>query len=236
MAESMLGEPSDVSRVLFPPDYTTASVMMSCVYQTRGQVWTAVVSKNEAAPDLFTLDEAQTLLRDGAARLDWAGHAPDGQRVVITAVGSYQLEEAVKASNRLRERGIPHTLVYMLEPGRFRTPRSDGEAAHAAEGRLVQDLYPGSVEARVFVTHTRPEPLLGALQPLHTGHRKTKGLGYIGKGGTLTAPGMLFVNRSTWAHIVETVANVLETPREDILSVDELAAIDFKRSPEGVLI
>lgn len=50
--------------------------------------------------------------------------------------------------------------------------------------------------ARLFVTHTRPEPVLGVLGPLHTGPR-TSGLGYVNQGGTLSTPGMLFVNCSS---------------------------------------
>ena len=38
MAEAMLGEPSDVSRVLFPPDRNTAAVLIQAVYRTRGQI------------------------------------------------------------------------------------------------------------------------------------------------------------------------------------------------------
>src|SRR5439155_893848 len=51
MAEAMLGEPSDVSRVLFPPDRNTAAVLLQAVYQTRGQIWTLVVPKAEHDPE-----------------------------------------------------------------------------------------------------------------------------------------------------------------------------------------
>lgn len=40
MAELMLGEPSDVSRLLFVPDYNAAAVVMQGVYQVQGQIWT----------------------------------------------------------------------------------------------------------------------------------------------------------------------------------------------------
>ncbi|MGH7872322.1 MAG: xylulose 5-phosphate 3-epimerase, partial [Candidatus Binatia bacterium] len=45
MAETMLGELSHVSRVLFPPDFNTAAAMMERIYQTRGQFWTVVIPK-----------------------------------------------------------------------------------------------------------------------------------------------------------------------------------------------
>jgi phosphoketolase len=124
----------------------------------------------------------------------------------------------------------------MLEPGRFRAPRSEGERAHAAPSVLRDELYPDSVPKRVFVTHTRPEPLLGTLQPLHTGRDQTIALGFVAQGGTLTVPGMLFVNRCTWAHALAAVASVLGLPREELLTPEELAVLDGKASPEGVLV
>ncbi len=236
MAESMLGEVSDVSRVLFPPDYNSAAVVTRALYQTQGQIWTLVIAKYPDVADLFTLDEAMQLVNDGAARLEWAGHDLPNQRIILTAVGSYQLEEVVRASSRLAERGIPHSVVYVIEPGRFRRPRTQGELEHAAGAGTVESLYPPSVEARVFVTHTRPEVTLGVLDPLHTGAGKTCALGYIGHGGTLTPPGLLFVNRSTWAHIVDRVGGMLGTARDDLLSADEQKALDGKTCPEGPII
>lgn len=236
MAESMMGEVSNVSRVVFIPDYNTAVVVTQGLYQTHGQIWTMIVSKYETAPDFFTLEEAKTLLREGALRLDWACYGMPNQKIVLTAMGSYQLEEVIKASNRLKEKDIPHSVVYMLEPGRFRIPRSDGEKRHSASNDLKEELYPEAVKARVFVTHTRPEPILGLLQSLNKGWDHTGALGFIGAGGTLTSSGMLFVNRCTWAHILEEVARVLKFPGEDILSAEEIAAVHGKGSPEGVII
>jgi phosphoketolase len=235
MAEAMLGEPADVSRVLFPADYNTAAVVTLGVYQTQGQIWTLVVPKMDAVADLFTPEEAVRLLEQGALRLDWAGHEVSRQRVVLTAIGAYQLEEVLKASARLRERDIPHSVVYMLEPGRFRTPRSEGERDHAAPAELCAELYSKDVPARVFVTHTRPDRLLGTLQALNTGER-TVGLGFVNHGGTLSVAGMLFVNRCSWAHVLGEAAQMLDLPQEDVLTQQELAALDGKVSPEGVIV
>jgi phosphoketolase len=235
MGEAMLGEPSDVSRVLFVPDYNTASVVMHYLYQTHGQIWTLVVPKMDVIPELFTLEEATLLLKNGALRLDWACHDPDRQRVVLTAIGAYQLEEVLKSSARLGERNVPHSVIYMAEPGKFRIPRSDRERAHMAPAQLQAELYPSSVPARIFVTHTRPEILLGILQPLHTGFYQTGALGFINHGGTLSVPGMLFVNRCTWAHVLLEVARVLGMLQEELLTSKELAALNGKASPEGVL-
>ena len=235
MAEAMLGEPSDVSRVLFVPDYNTASVVMHHLYQTHGQIWTLVVPKIDMIPDLFTLDEATYLLNNGVLRLDWTCYEKESQHVILTAIGAYQLEEVLKASARLRERNVPHSVIYMVEPGRFRTPRSNREEAHLAPAPLQAELYPSSVPARIFVTHTRPEVLLGILQPLHTGTYQTGGLGFINHGGTLSVQGMLFVNRCTWAHVLIEVARVLGMLQEELLTSGELAALGGKASPEGIL-
>ncbi len=236
MAEAMLSEPSDVSRVLLVPDYNTAAAVMGGVYQTQGQLWTLVVPKIDQVADLFTPEEAARLLEQGALRLDWAGYKLAQPRVVLTAIGAYQLEEVLKASARLTEREVPHSVVYMLEPGRFRSPRSEGERAHSAPARLQAELYPDAVPARIFVSHTRPEPLLGTLQPLHSGVGRTTALGFVGKGGTLTVPGMLFVNRCTWAHILNDAARLLDIAREELLTSEELTALEGRASPEGVII
>jgi phosphoketolase len=235
MAEAMLGEPSDVSRVLFVPDYNTAAVVMQRVYQTQGQIWTLVVPKIEGIPDLFTFEEATRLLEQGALRMDWACHELVRQRLVVTAIGAYQLEEVLKASARLKGRQVPHSVVYMLEPGRFRAPRSENEKAHLVPAQLQAELYPNSVPARVFVTHTRPELLLGTLQPVNTGSDLSAALGFINQGGTLNVPGMLFVNRCTWVNILLEVARVLGMLQEELLTPEELAVLDGKSSPEGVI-
>lgn len=235
MAEALLGEPADVSRVLFPADFNTAAAVMRAVYQTQGQIWTLVVPKGDGVPDLFTPDEAEQLLRDGALGLDWAGHRPAEARVVLTAIGAYQLQEALRASRRLGERGLAHSLVYMLEPGRFRRPRGEREGQAMAADDVRSHLYPDPVAARVFLTHTRPEPMLGVLQPLHAGAR-TAALGYTNHGGTLSVEGLLFVNRATWAHTLDAVAGVLSLPRTELLTPAELAALDHEASPEGVIV
>ncbi|HEU4368686.1 MAG TPA: xylulose 5-phosphate 3-epimerase [Methylomirabilota bacterium] len=235
MAEAMLAEPSHVSRVVFPLDSNTTAAAIREVYRTHGQIWTLVVPKGSSIPDLFTGDEAEALVRDGAAVLPWAGFRPEHARVVLTAVGAYQLVQALRASERLAVREVAHAVVAMLEPGRFRRPRDERERAHAAAAEVVQACYPDAVRARVFLTHTRPESVLGALGPLHTGP-DTVGLGFINQGGTLSIEGLLFVNRATWAHAVEAAARLLGLPREQVLDEPERAALDGRASPEGVIV
>jgi phosphoketolase len=234
LAEALLGEPSDVSRVLFVADHNTAAAVMEGVYATRGQIWTIVAAKAAAIPDLFTPEEARQLLRDGGMRLPWAGLEPDRARLVLTAIGGYQLVETLAASARLAERGVAHSVVYLLEPGRFRAPRSEREARHAGPAAVRQRLYPDAVAARVFLTHTRPEPMLGVLAPLSTGDG-TVVLGFVNQGATLEVEGMLFLNRATWAHVVDVAARLVGAPRGDLLTEDEQGALDRRRSPAGLI-
>ena len=195
-----------------------------------------VVPKSGSIANLFTPDEAETLLQQGAMQPEWASYQPEEAQVILTAIGAYQLEEVIKASARLTVKDIPHSVIYMLEPGRFRFPRDAGELAHAASGELCKQLYPDNVPARIFVSHTRPEPILGTLQPLCTGHSHTVALGFINEGGTLNRYGMLFINRCTWGHILAEIARVLEMKPEDLLSQSEVKAIQSKISPEGIII
>jgi phosphoketolase len=196
MAEALLGEPSYVSRVVFAADFNTAAAVMEEVYQTHGQFWTVVVPKADTIPDWFAGEDARRLVKEGGIRVEWAGYDMGRAPIVVAAVGAYQFEEALKASQRLAERQLPHAMVYLLEPGRFRAPRSEREAAHHASTSLIETLFPAQVQPRIFLTHTRPETILGVLGTLHTGSQ-TCGLGYINEGGTLNTPGMLFRNRCT---------------------------------------
>jgi len=234
MAEALMAEMADVSRVVFPGDYNSALAVMSAIYNSRGQLWGVVAAKRDL-PVYFDEDECRALCRHGAIELSWLGHERQRPRVILTAIGSYQMIEAQKASQRLSARRVAHRVVYMLEPGRFRQPRWQGERDHAAPAELVRELYPGSVEPRVFLVHTRPEPMIGALRPLDTGPRRTATLGFINRGGTLDANGMLFVNRATWAHALDAVAKVADIPREELLAGEEREALDGRRNPQGVL-
>jgi phosphoketolase len=235
MAEGMLGELSHVSRVVFPPDFNSAAAVMERIYQTHGQIRTVVVPKADTVPNLFTPEEARSLVAEGALQLDWAAHEIHRAELTLVAMGAYQLGEVLKASRRLAERDLPHTVVYLLEPGRFRVPRSPTETAHMASGILRETLFPGSIHCRVLITHTRPEPMLGLLEPFHAASLKS-GLGYINQGGTYDTPGLLFVNGSSWAHCVAEVARLLGLARERLLEKPELQALTGEITPHGIII
>lgn len=154
--------------------------------------------------------------------------------MVLATLGAYQLGQVLRASRRLAERGVGHAVVYLIEPGRFRAPRSPREASHMASAEVGQRLFPEGTPV-VFVARTRPETLLGVLHPVCNG-RRTAGLEYINHGGTLTPSGLLWVNRTPWAHGVERVAYLLGMPRESLLTAEELAAVDGRATPEGTII
>lgn len=222
--EALLGEMADTSRVVFPPDWNTAVATMRAVYRTHAQVWSVVVAKNDL-PVRFTPDQAEALVAEGAVRL-----CGDGiERVLLVAVGGYQLEEALRASARLTERAVGHAVVYLFEPSRFRVPRDEVEATMLAPEDARERLFPSGADIRVLLTHTRPEPLLGVVRPLDTG-RNTRALGYINRGGTLDVTGMLRTNRCTWFHAVAAVADALRLPRSELLEPDELALLDGREN------
>lgn len=233
MAETMFAESCDVSRVLFPADYNSAAVMMQHLYQTQGQLWTIVAAK-QPTPVQFTAQECTTLMEQGAVRLSNAGYQPDQAVLALIAIGTYQLQEVLKASHRLTQQQIPHCVIYLQEPGRLRTPRNPGEQAHVVSDAIISQLLAGSIGHILLTTHTRPEVMLGTLTRLAAG-RRMEALGFLNEGGTLDVEGMLFVNRCSWAHILAKAAAMLEIDRAHLLSPEECAALDGIRSPDGII-
>lgn len=228
LCEALMGEMSDFSRVLFPPDRNTAVAVLRAAYSTHGQIWTVVVPKGRV-PGYLTADQAKEIVEVGAVRM--RGTCSNEEQILLAAIGSYQLSEILRASDRLSERGLPHSVVYMLEPGRFRSPRDTREAKHLVSLKQRESLFPKTAPVRVFLTHTRPEPLLGLMRPLDTGATKTRILGYTNHGGTLDVAGMLFANKSTWAHVLLAVAEALDLDATDILTAKELGAIGGEEDP-----
>jgi phosphoketolase len=226
LAEALLGEMADAVSVVFPPDANAAAAMLERAYGHRGRVVAMIVPKREVA-SILTWQQARLLAAQGAIVLDGD---PASARVILAVTGAYQLAAASQARCRLGERGIDAALVYVAEPGRLRTPRDDLEAAQVLGDDVVAVLFPSGVP-RVFITHTRPEPFLGALRRIDTGPATTEALGFINHGGTLDIDGMLFANRSTWAHTVAAAARVMSLRASDLLESGELAAIEGHGDP-----
>ena len=229
VVEAWLGEMADTARVVFPADAQSAAVALGHVYESPGHITVLVVPKR-ALPQRLDMHLATRLAADGALTLSGSPAEAD---VLLVATGAYQLLELERAHARLEARGIRAALVYLGEPGRFRAPRDDAEATyvHAAANR--EHWFPAGVP-RVFLTHSRPEPFLGALRTLDTGPATTEALGFINRGGTLDVRGLLFANRATWAHAVDAVARVLRRERADLLQPDEARAIEGRGDPAAV--
>ncbi len=233
MAESMFAETSDISRVFFPADYNVSVAVMEQLFKTQGQIWTIVVSKR-ITPHWFTRDESRTLVANGGMVIPWLGHKQSESKLCFIAMGTYQLMEIMKASVRLTEKDVPHRVAYILEPGRFRLPRNEGEAHHLAPEETRNAIFNHDTQSYIMVTHTRPELFIGAM--MHNFSGKTiRGVGFINQGGTLAADGMLYVNKSSWAHLLQQAAQVLNKSENDLLSGEELDALYGKRTPDGII-
>jgi phosphoketolase len=230
MAEALLGEMADVARVVFPPDANSAAAALARAYAQLGTV-TALVVPKRPVPHVLTQAQAVELAAEGAVRMAGDPHRAD---LLLVATGAYQLHEVLRAQERLLARDVSVTVVYLGEPARFRTPRDTDEAAYVQTAATLHALFPRTMP-RVFLTHTRPEPFLGALRRLDTGRAMTTALGFINRGGTLDVPGLLFANRSTWAHVVDAAARVLDRATEDLLTTDECAALEGRGDPATIV-
>ncbi len=88
----------------------------------------------------------------------------------------------------------------------------------------IERFFPPDLP-RVLITHTRPEAMLGMLRRIDGGKDRVRAHGYINRGGTLDAAGMLFANRSTWAHLTGSCAELLTMRISSLLSAREVSAV-----------
>lgn len=225
LAEAMLGEMSDVARVLFPIDWNSAVASFADAYRHRGTIATLVVPKNEL-PALLSPAQAQALAVQGVLCVQ--GNA--AAALQIFAIGAYQMQQALRTARRLQEHAVEVSVWALLEPGKFRQPRDRWERSYCAD---ALERIPAAAN-RLFFCHTRPEIVLGTLRDLDLGAAHTRALGYRNCGGTLDTFGMLFANGCTWAHGVDAVAEMLETAPNKWLSGAERQAIDGVGDPEVI--
>ncbi|HEY1027588.1 MAG TPA: xylulose 5-phosphate 3-epimerase [Pseudomonas sp.] len=228
--EALLGEMHDVMRVLLPADHNALLALLPEIYQDRGRLACLVVAKREQ-PCVFTVEQARQLARDGALQVDAAG---DGEPVLLIASGSYQLSEMRRAAVRLSEQGVAWRLIYLQEPGRFRAPRDPWEAASVATAAQREVLFPARLRRRVLLGHMRPEVALGHLSTVLGDSASCRVLGYRNRGGTFDEAGMLFANGCTWAHVLQSVAEVLGASLDSWLTAEELAALAGTGDPRSL--
>ena len=225
--EALLGEMSDMVRVIFPVDHNSVLALLPGIYKARGQIACMVIAKRER-PCVFTREQAEQLAQDGAVVL---AEKQGEQPLLLIATGSYQLAEMQRAAVRLSAAGCAWRLVYLQEPGRFRAARDTWEQAVIVDAERVERLFPAASIKRVLLTHMRPEVARGHLWPLLGEARHSRVLGYRNRGGTLDEAGMLFANQASWAHVLEAAAALLEKPLGDLLSAEEQAAVQGRGEP-----
>ena len=237
LCEVMLSEMSDTARVLFPVDAATAAASLQSIYASRGVIGTLVVPKQEL-PQLLSAEQAVQAVAEGFFSLGGStfnkpggADAPGSDtRVQLLAIGGYQLKEVRRAAEVLEKAGVGVEVVVVLEPGRLRQPRDRVEAAFVQPEERIAKAFPTNMP-RVIVTHSRPEPMLGALRRIDGGPARTAAHGYINRGGTFDVEGMLFANHCTWAHIVQTAARLAGEDPASMLSEPVRAALSGKGNP-----
>jgi len=226
LCESLLNEMSDMARVVFPADANSAMATLKACYGDMGSIWNLVVAKSKV-PVMLTPEQAQNLVEQGAICL--RGHCQS--EIQIIALGSFQLQQALLLSDRLTLNNQAHSLVYMLEPGRFRLARDEWEQDQQADEQLQYALFSNKVQQRLFFFHGHGEAILSCCRPLDLGPAKTLALGYINQGGTLDSEGMLFANKCTWAHAALQLARRLGRSDDVWLSAAELSAVLGRGDP-----
>jgi phosphoketolase len=231
IAEALLGEMSDVSRVLFPVDANTAMEALRRIYAAHAQIGCLVVPKR-ALPVVLNAWQAANIFEQGAATV--AGRLSQAD-IQLVAIGAYQLQQALYARSRLEVRDRHACVTALVEPGRFREARDDLEGRFVLRSEEIERLCPSRLP-RVVITHTRPEPMTGVLRRIDAGPGRMHILGYRNRGGTLDVGGMLFANGCTWAHIVRSVAGLLAAPAGQLLTVEEIAALEGHGNPHLVMV
>ena len=231
LAEALLGEMSDTSRVLFPVDANSAVAALRAAYASHGQFWTLVVPKRAVASQL-SAEQAERLVDQGG----WVVKPCDAPDVLLVAIGAYQLQQALLAARRLEAAGHRTAVTCVIEPGRFRAPRDEREQDFVAGDQALRVLFPETAAVRVIVSHMRAEPTLGLMRRIDTGARQTRALGYQARGGTLDVAGMLFANRCTWAHVAAEAAQGLGVDPQSLLSAEEWAAVQGRGDPRVITV
>lgn len=225
LCEAWLQEMSDVAPVLFPIDANTAIESMRQLYGQRGRIATLVIPKGKVAV-VTEAEQATTAIRQGFCIV----RSPSSAQIQLIAIGAYQLQQALRAAERLAEHDVHAEVLAIIEPGRFRYPRDKREAEYVYDRQTIATLIP-ACEKRLFIGHCHAEPLTGVLRTLDLGPESSRFIGYHNRGGTLDVFGMQFANRQTWAHLLLHTAELLEQPLHNWLSDKEQAALNCQADP-----
>ncbi|MFY9179189.1 MAG: xylulose 5-phosphate 3-epimerase [Venatoribacter sp.] len=230
LSESLIVRMADMARVVFPADANTAMACLYACYSDMGTVWNLVVPRT-VQPMFFTGKQATQLMQDGAICV--RGNC--AAELQLVACGAVQLEQILKASDRLRQQRVSHSVIYLLEPGRFRVPRDAWEEQAMVDEAVLQTLFPARVQYRVFLTHIRAEIMLAVCRRLDLGPQRTRALGFMNRGGTLGTGELLFINKSTWAHVLAELADACGQKPTLWLTAEEAAALAGQGDPYHVI-
>ena len=152
---------------------------------------------------VLSSEQAKQLVDCGALTLE----EDNSVDVQLIAVGAYQLQVCQEVAQRLREKNIGCRLTYLLEPGRFRIPRDEHEERFVSTSVQQAELFDDAIGLRIFVSHLRPEVLLGVCRPLDLGRDRCLAFGYRNRGGTLDTQGLLKANGCNAESIVEAITS-----------------------------
>lgn len=230
--EAMMGEMSDVSRVIFPADSASAVQYLAHCYESHGQIFSMVIPKGQVS-NQFTQQQALQLSEQGAIKLSVNQEPRLSDALQIIAIGSYQLVQAQKIVSVLNQHKHACSLIYISEPGRFRQARDQWENDFTHSTQSINALF-GEAKQRLFLCHGRPESFLGVLRPLDLGPKNTRALGYINRGGTLDSQGMLFANQCTWAHGLAAIME-MDAQYKNVLSQQQLNAVMGQGDPYCII-
>ncbi|MDP3458794.1 MAG: xylulose 5-phosphate 3-epimerase, partial [Hyphomonas sp.] len=225
IGEALLGEMSDISRVIFAIDAATGVEALRQIYASRGVIG-CIIAPKRSTPNVCSDASARQAFETGVITIE---NDPEAD-LQLVAIGAYHLVETRRAAGRLREHGHPVRVSAIIEPGRLRQPRDEFEAAFVLSDQSLSEFFPPGLP-RVLASHTRPEPMMGLLRRIDEGPSTFRGHGYLSRGGTLDTPGMLFANRCTWAHLVASAADLIGVRVEKLLSAPELAAVKGRGDP-----
>ncbi len=159
LADALLEMNSDLVSVMLPPDANTAMACLKSIYGLPGVV--SHVCLPDAELPVLSSEQAGELVRYGAVCL--SGNC--AAELQLVASGGFALQDAQALSQRLKQDGVAHSLVYVLEPARL--PQwlglQDGGAS----------LFPEQVRQRWLMTDLAPDGWLNhALESVgHSGIR-----------------------------------------------------------------
>ena len=230
LAEALNNEMSDVARVVYPADANSALATLKSCYADYGAVWNIISAKSKL-PVVFSAEQAKQLVEQGALCL--RGHCES--EIQLVATGAYQLQQALLLSDRLLEKDQAHSVIYLYEPGRFRVARDQWEAEIIVDDAQRSVLFPAHIKQRLFFCHGHGDNQLSVCRSLDLGPDRTLTLGYINQGGTLDSDGMLFANKSTWAHGAYQLSQRLAVAPDNWLNEEELQAVLATGSPYAII-